>query len=137
MPGMQTPFPGVRVGCDVVALSEIAESLGHFGERYLRRVFTQGEVDACAGENLIPRLAARFAAKEAVIKAFAEPDAHFVLTEIEVVRVGPLPTLRLTGSVARLAADRGWSQTSVSLSHTECHAAAVVAVICQDTSPAA
>lgn len=136
MTAPHVPGHRVRVGCDVVALAEIENSLTQFGERYLRKVFTRGEVDECTGPNRIPRLAARFAAKEAVIKAFAEPESHFPLTEIEVVSVGPLPTLRLSGSVARLAAGQRWGETSVSLSHTDCHAAAVVAVVCAD-APAA
>ena len=49
------------------------------------------------------RLAARFAAKEAVIKAFAEPDMPFPLREIEVTRDGPLPLLRLSGTLAERA----------------------------------
>lgn len=124
--------PGVRIGCDVVALSEIADSISQFGNRYLQRIFTPDELDECGGPTRVPRLAARFAAKEAAIKAFAEPASHFVLTEIEIVNIGPLPTLRLTGSVAGLAAEQGWRQTSVSLSHTDCHGAAVVAVICAE-----
>ena len=120
---------GIRVGCDVVAVNEVAESVATFGDRYLHRVFTPAELDDCAGST--ERLAARFAAKEAVIKVFAEPDAHFPLQEIEVRSTGSVPTLHLTGATADRARAQGWGQTEVSLSHAECHAMAVVIVACQ------
>ena len=87
----------VRVGCDVVAIEEVQDSLAAFGDRYLRKVFTANEINDCQGRNRVHSLAARFAAKEAVIKAFAEPDMAFPLREIEVTRNGPLPLLRLSG----------------------------------------
>ena len=120
----------VRVGCDVVAIEDIRDSLTAFGERYLNKVFTTSEINDCQGRNRVQRLAARFAAKEAVIKAFAEPDMPFSLREIEVTRDGPLPLLRLSGAVAEEAQRQGWLSTSLSLSHAECHAMALVVVVC-------
>ncbi|WP_328352181.1 holo-ACP synthase [Mycobacterium sp. NBC_00419] len=119
---------GIRVGCDVVAVAEVAESVATFGDRYLQRVFTPAELDDCAGSA--ERLAARFAAKEAVIKVFGEPDAHFPLQEIEVRSTGSAPTLHLSGATAARARAQGWRQTEVSLSHADCHAMAVVVVVC-------
>ncbi|MCG7611343.1 MULTISPECIES: 4'-phosphopantetheinyl transferase superfamily protein [Mycobacterium] len=128
----EVPLPGhrVRVGCDVVALDDIANSLSSFGDRFLTRIYTADEVATCSGTNRLARLAARFAAKEAAIKAFAQPDSSFVPNEIEVVTSDHLPTLRFTGSAARLAAEQRWLQVSVSLTHADCHAAAVVVVVC-------
>ncbi|MEB4210071.1 4'-phosphopantetheinyl transferase superfamily protein [Mycobacterium sp. 94-17] len=125
----------LRVGCDIVAIQEVENSLTAFGERYLRRVFTASEVDDCRAGNLAQRLAARFAAKEAAIKAFAEPDSPFPLREIEVTRDGPLPRLRLSGTVAEGARRQGWLSSSLSLSHAECHAMAVVVVVCRSAEP--
>ena len=124
----------VRAGCDVLAVQEVRDSLAAFGDRYLRKVFTTGEIDDCRGLNRAHGLAARFAAKEAVIKAFAEPDAPFPLREIEITRDGPLPRLRLSGSVAERARLQGWLSSSVSLSHAGCHAMAVVVVVCGDAT---
>ncbi len=121
-----TGLPPAAVGCDLVALAEVAESLDTFGDRYLARVFTDREVAACAGVDRVARLAARFAAKEAVIKALAITDAATPLPEIEVVSRGPLPTLRLHGSMRALAAERGFTDFRLSLSHTDCHAMAMV-----------
>ncbi len=124
------PGHRVRVGCDVVALEDVQHSLASFGDRYLRKVFTASEINDCQGHNRAHRLAARFAAKEAVIKAFAEPDMPFPLREIEVTRDGPLPVIRLTGTVAEQAQHQGWLTSSLSLSHADCHAMAVVLVVC-------
>ena len=125
----------IRTGCDLVSLTEVEESITQFGERYLRRVFTPNELRYCDGPDRVARLAARFAAKEAVMKAFAEPSASFGFFDIEVEVVGSVPRLVLSGSAARLAAEQGWVDNSVSLSHTSCHAAAVVAVTCVEDAP--
>jgi holo-[acyl-carrier protein] synthase len=123
----------VRVGCDVVGVADIRDSLATFGDRYLRKVFTAGEIEYCEGPTQVEKLAARFAAKEAVIKAFAEPDMPYSLREIEVTRDGPLPQLRLGGAVAKQAQRQGWRSSSLSLSHSDCHAMAVVLVVCSPT----
>jgi holo-[acyl-carrier protein] synthase len=120
----------VRVGCDVVAIEDVQDSLAAFGDRYLRKIFTASEINDCRGSNRVHRLAARFAAKEAVIKAFAEPDMPFPWREIEVTKDGPLPLLRLSGALAERAQHQGWLSSSLSLSHADCHAMAVVLVVC-------
>ncbi len=120
----------VRVGCDVADIEDVQNSLAAFGDRYLRKVFTASEINDCQGRNRVHRLAARFAAKEAVIKAFAEPDMPFPWREIEVTRDGPLPLLRLSGTLAERAQHQGWLSSSLSLSHADCHAMAVVLVVC-------
>jgi holo-[acyl-carrier protein] synthase len=59
------------VGVDIVSNKRIEESLNRFGERFLRRIYTGREIDYCRSyKDFIPCLAARWAAKEAVIKAF-------------------------------------------------------------------
>jgi holo-[acyl-carrier protein] synthase len=121
----------VRIGCDVVPVEDVQNSLAAFGDGYLRKVFTADEINDCQGSNPAHGLAARFAAKEAVIKAFAQPDMAFPWREIEVTRDGPLPLLRLSGSLAERAQHQGWISSSLSLSHAECHAMAVVAVVCR------
>lgn len=131
-PEVQVPGYRVRVGCDVVALDEIAGSLSSYGDRFLAKIFTTDELETCEGPNRLSRLAARFAAKEAAIKAFARPDAAFVPREIEVDTTDELPMLRLTGSAAKLAAAQRWRQVSVSLTHADCHAAAVVVAVCDE-----
>jgi holo-[acyl-carrier protein] synthase len=129
-PDIQIPGHRVRVGCDVVALEEIENSLSTFGDRFLAKIYTPNELATCDGPSRLARLAARFAAKEATMKAFARPDMAFVPLEIEVVTSDHLPTLRLAGSAAQLAADQVWGPISVSMTHAGCHAAAVVVAVC-------
>lgn len=129
LPGELNPGR-IRVGCDLVAIDEIRASVSEFGDRYVRKVFTTGEIEDCRGADRIARLAARFAAKEAVIKAFSDPLMAFPLREIEVTKHHLLPVVRLTGSVARRAQQQGWTGTSLSLSHADCHAMAVFVVVC-------
>ena len=92
-----------------MAIDDVQDSLAAFGDRYLRKVFTASEINDCQGRNRVHRLAARFAAKEAVIKAFAEPDMPFPLREIEVTRDGPLPLLHMSGAVAERAQHKAGS----------------------------
>jgi holo-[acyl-carrier protein] synthase len=108
----------------------VQDSLASFGDRYLRKIFTANEINDCRGLDQVPRLAARFAAKEAVIKVFAQPDMAFPWLEIEVTRDGPLPLLRLSGTLADRAHEQGWLSSSLSLSHADCHAMAVLVVVC-------
>ena len=121
----------IRVGCDVVDVDDVQGSLSAFGDRYLRKIFTAAEISDCRGRNQVQGLAARFAAKEAVIKVFAEPDMAYPWLEMEVTKDGPLPRLRLSGGLAERARRRGWLASSLSLSHTGCHAMAVVVVVCR------
>lgn len=126
IPSIPSTARGVRTGCDVVAISDVEQSIARFGERYLRRVFTAAELDYCTGPDRVARLAARFAAKEAVIKALAEPSAAFGFSDVEVEVDGSVPRLTLRGTAARLASEQGWVESSLSLTHAQCHAAAVV-----------
>ncbi|OPX07669.1 holo-ACP synthase [Gordonia sp. i37] len=116
----------ISVGCDLIDVADVAESIDTFGDRYLHRVYTEQEVAACEGSAFAERLAARFAAKEAVIKALGMVDVPTPLREIEVVSRAGVPSVVLSGGVARWADACGWSGSSVSLSHTGSQAMAVV-----------
>ncbi len=67
----------IRVGADVVAVHQVAESVDAFGARYLERVYTEHERNCCSGSPAVQAasLAARFAAKEATIKVL-RPSGH-------------------------------------------------------------
>lgn len=115
------------LGVDLVQVSRVRESIATFGDKYLRRVFTEGEIAyAHAGDpELAPsRLAARFAAKEATIKALDLAEAGVGWRDIEVVRSSSgAPQLVLHGAARAAASDRS---LSVSLSHEGDYATAVV-----------
>ena len=119
----------MSVGIDLVQLSRISESLATFGDRFLRRVFTEGEIAyaTSAPEHTPARLAARFAAKEATVKALDLVERGVGWREIEVTR-GPsgAPRLVLHGAARAAAVEAGDPTLSLSLSHEGDYATAVV-----------
>jgi len=117
------------IGIDLVEVDRIAVSRDRHGEIFLRRVFTPGEIATCAGRA--ERLAARFAAKEAVAKAFGTGiGAAMTFQEIEVVNEpGGRPRIVLHGTAATTAAARGVVEIQISLSHTASHAIAQVLIV--------
>ena len=124
--------PSVRVGIDVVVVAEVVEALAGHGDRYLERVFTPHELDCCRngpdGAFVPEALAARFAAKEAVVKVLRPMDARPEWRSIEVRRGGGgWSEVRLTGRAAGLAEAAGIAEVAVSLSHEPAVAAAVAA----------
>lgn len=133
-PALHAPVAGVRVGIDTVSVAAIAESLGQFGERFVQRLFTAREAaDARAVEGdaaLAERLAARFAAKEAVIKALDLPEAGIGWPEIELARhPAGRPSIVLHGRAAEVAQALGVRDWAVSISHEREHACAVVVAL--------
>ncbi len=127
----------VRVGVDVCAVADIAESIETFGDRYLGRVFTPAELAYCAGRHAhaTEKLAARFAAKEAVLKVLRPREARPQWTSIEVCRdPSGACDISLAGTAARLADSEDIVALSVSLSHEKTYAVAVVAAtICRSS----
>ncbi len=118
----------LRVGVDLTRVDDVAESLARFGERYARRLFTEREITDTAGASRAAGLAARFAAKEATIKALAPADDPPPWRSIEVLRgAGGACELRLDGRASQLAAEAGLDTWSVSLCHEGPTAVAVVA----------
>jgi holo-[acyl-carrier protein] synthase len=114
---------GLEVGVDIVEIKRIEHSLRRFGDRFRRRVYTLAELAETAERG--HSLAARFAAKEAVIKALGRTDV--ALHEIEVVRArGGRPELRLSGRAAACAAELGVKELRLSLSHSQDYAVAMV-----------
>jgi len=114
-------------GIDLVENARISAALEKFGDRFLKRIFTADETAYCVSfSNPIPHYAARFAAKEAVSKAFGTGiGAAMGWTEIEIYHnEAGAPFVRLHGSAEALARQRGVRQIHVSLTHTDSHAAA-------------
>lgn len=136
---MMTPSsptaPRLRVGIDLVRVSETRRSIDLFGDRFLRRVFTAGELRDCftdvAPDVALARLAARFAAKEATVKVLrpaGPPDEGWIdWRSIEVRRApGGWSELHLHGDADALARRAGLDQLALSLSHDGDLATAVV-----------
>jgi holo-[acyl-carrier protein] synthase len=124
---------GVRVGADLVRVDDVATCIARFGDRYVGRLFTEHEREACRGvpETRAAGLAARFAAKEAAIKVLRPEDQGLDWRAIEVHRhPRGWCELRLSGNAARLARQAGIREMAVSLSHEAGFAAAVVIALC-------
>jgi holo-[acyl-carrier protein] synthase len=129
---------GVRLGFDLVQVSQIAHSVECFGAAFQERLFTRGEQAYAQSRSGVSaeRLAARFAAKEAVIKALQLSDAGIGWRDIEVVkREDGDCELQLHGRVAALAAQMGVDRLLLSLSHDGDYAGAMVMAFSHSTQP--
>ncbi len=114
------------IGVDIVKNERIEKAIERFGERFLRRIYTQRELDYCSSQEAeVPCLSARWACKEAVLKAFyAEFGLLLRFREIEVLgRRGEPPKIILHREEANRLLDR--RSVVVSLSHEREYSVAV------------
>jgi holo-[acyl-carrier protein] synthase len=108
-------------GVDIAEVPRIRESIERFRDRFLQRIFTAGEIRYCEGKaNRYERYAARFAAKEAGMKALGTGWSRGVRwRDIEVVRPpGQRPTIQFHGEAAAIAARLGTNNIALSITHT-------------------
>lgn len=122
----------LAMGLDLVHIPRMEESLRDFGERFEDRLFTSAEVEYARSAPLLrtERLAARFAAKEATIKALSLGHEGVDWREIEVTRQEDGScSMALHGKAAAALTARGGSRLLVCMSHDGDYAAAVVAVL--------
>jgi len=117
------------IGVDLVECARIQHSLDRFREKFLRRVFTDGEIEYSMSMKFPARhLAARFAGKEAVSKAFGTGIGKAMgwrNIDIRKKKSGE-PFLVFSGPAQELATKRGVTSALISLSHTDRHAVACV-----------
>src|SRR5213596_1263729 len=117
------------IGVDLVECVRIRRSIDRFGDRFLRRVFTDGEIEYSMSMKFPERhLAARFAGKEAVAKAFGTGIGKAMAwrnIDIQKKSSGE-PFLVFSGPAEAFAAKRGVTSALITLSHTEHHAIACV-----------
>lgn len=119
----------VGTGIDIAEVPRIAEAIARFGDRFLNRIFTEGERRYCDSKaNRVERYAARFAAKEAAMKALGTGWNHGVRwRDCEVARKpGGRPTLEFHGKAGEFAVKLGVRNIALSLTHTEEQAMAQV-----------
>jgi holo-[acyl-carrier protein] synthase len=122
----------IATGVDIVEINRVADLLTRHGDRFRQRVYTDREWDESGGR--VESLAARFAAKEALIKALGSREP--ALREIEVVRPErSQPMLRLWGRAAEIARALAVRELSLSLSHGREHAIAVVVAVRDGEAP--
>ncbi len=111
----------VGTGIDIAEVPRIQLAIERFRQRFVERVFTEGEILYCQSKaNRVERFAARFAAKEAAMKALGTGWNHGVRwRDCEVVRMpGGRPTIRFHGRAAEFASKLQVKNIALSLSHT-------------------
>jgi holo-[acyl-carrier protein] synthase len=121
----------IGIGMDATDLPRIAQVLKRYGDRFLRRVFTEREIAYCTRRrDPVPHLGGRFAVKEAAMKALGTGHAFGVLwKDIEVVRHGGPPQLALHGGAARRAEAMQVRKSHVTITHSETLAIAQVMLL--------
>ncbi len=121
----------LRSGVDLISLQRFDEALQRHGQRLLNRLFTETEIEQSGGR--VASLAARFAAKEAAAKAIGCGIGEVGWREIEVViNEKGAPHLRFHGNAAQKIKAQNWQDWSLSLTHTEEAALAMLIVLCGD-----
>jgi holo-[acyl-carrier protein] synthase len=115
----------VTTGIDVIEIERIRDAVERWGDRFLNRIYTEGEIAHCRGRA--QSLAGRFAAKEATSKALGVGIRILRWRDIEVLR-GPRgkPTIFLHGKAAEIASSLGLTGFDVSITHSNTDAIAVV-----------
>jgi holo-[acyl-carrier protein] synthase len=111
----------VGTGVDIAEVGRIRESVERFGDRFLHRVFTEGEIQYCSGKaNQFESYAARFAAKEAAMKALGTGwNQGIRWRDVEIIRPkGQRPTLQFHGLAAEMAKKLGARNIALSITHT-------------------
>lgn len=119
------------LGIDIIEVARIRASHERFGERFLQRILLPSEIAYCLTHKFpAPHLAARFAAKEAISKAFGTGIGRELgWHDMEVARKeSGEPFVVLHGGGLKLLEARGARMVHLSISHTECYAA-VVAIL--------
>lgn len=113
------------VGVDIVEIHRIQAALDRWGERFLQRVYTEREIKFCRGRS--PELAARFAGKEAVMKALGTGVRGVGWRDVEILPMrGGKPLVFLHGRALLRAKALGLADFAISLSHSRDYAIASV-----------
>ena len=121
----------IGLGLDATEIDRIAATIERYGDRFLRRVFTDGEIAYCTRRR-VPAIhfAGRFAAKEAGMKALGTGHSQNVLwRDVEVIRHGGPPQLQFHGGAARRFAAMDAQTSLLSITHTEALAFAQVLLV--------
>ncbi len=118
----------LKTGVDIIEISRIEEIIERRGERFLKKIFTEEEIRF--SNNKIERFAGRFAAKEAVMKAFGTGRIGISWTDIEVVRAeDKAPEIKLHGRGKVFAESKDIEDISISISHSKKYAIAFAVIL--------
>jgi holo-[acyl-carrier protein] synthase len=121
----------IGLGLDATDIPRISATIERFGDRFLQRVFTEGEIAYCMRRHHPAiHFAGRFAAKEAAMKALGTGHTQQVLwRSVEVIRQGGPPQLRFHGGAARRFATLGAQSSLLTITHSDALALAQVLLL--------
>jgi holo-[acyl-carrier protein] synthase len=121
----------IGLGLDATDIDRIADTIERYGDRFLRRIFTDGEIAYCTRRRVpAVHFAGRFAAKEAAMKALGTGHTQGVLwRDVEVVRRGGPPQLQLHGGAARRFDAIGGRSALLTITHSDELAMAQVLIL--------
>lgn len=124
----------IGLGIDATDLPRVREVFARYGDRFLRRIYTDAEIAYCIRQrDPVPSLAGRFASKEAAMKALGTGHSRGVLwKDIEIFRQYGPPQLRLTGGALRRFQEMGARRSLVTITHAETLAMAQVLLFDDD-----
>ena len=117
----------INVGIDIIEIKRIQNVKLRYPNRFLKKIFTENEIIYC--RNRSPQLAARFAAKEAMMKALGTGIRGVGWKDVEVIRYrGQAPQIKLSGRGKKVGERIGLKNTSLSISHSREYAVACVTI---------
>lgn len=121
----------ISCGTDIIETKRMKDAIKRWHASFLKRIFTQKEINYSMKRKFyFEHLAARFAAKEAVLKAFGEGFTSANLKEVEIVNdKNGRPNVALKGHMARLKRKKKVNAISVSMSHTRNYAQAMAILV--------
>ncbi len=114
-----------QIGIDIIEIRRIGEAISRWGPKFLQRIYSAAELELCQGK--VESLAARFAGKEAAIKALDMPGTVIGWREIEILsETSGKPVIHLYGQAQKQARKLGLQGLAISLSHSREYAVAMV-----------
>tara|TARA_B100000029_G_C17566552_1_gene955251 strand:- start:744 stop:1112 length:369 start_codon:yes stop_codon:yes gene_type:complete len=117
----------INVGIDIIEIERIENVKIKYPKRFLEKIFTESEINYCRDRT--PQLAARFAAKEAMMKALGTGIRGVGWKDVEVIRNrGQAPQIKLSGRGKKIGDKIGLKNTSLSISHSKFYAVACVTI---------
>ena len=121
----------IGLGVDATEIDRIAATIERYGDRFIRRVFTDAEIAYCTRRRVpAVHFAGRFAAKEAGMKALGTGHSQHVLwRDVEIIRVSGPPRLEFHGGAARRFSSMGATGSLLSITHSETLAIAQVMLL--------
>ncbi len=113
------------IGVDIIEINRVRDAIDRWGDHFLQRIYTGSEIELCGGRAY--SLAARFAGKEAAVKALHTAGQSIGWREVEILsEISGKPVIHLHGQAQKRARELGLAGLEISLSHSRENAVAFV-----------